>query len=73
MAPRLRGSAAPTAGRKLTPGVDPEGDTAVALRQVRSLEAVLVLEAAVRRLLRRRAAGDDVGQAPVENQRREES
>lgn len=40
-----------TAGLKLTSRVDPEGDTAVTLRQVRSLEAVFVLKPPVWRLL----------------------
>lgn len=44
----------------LTPGVDPERDAAVALGQVRTFEAVFVLEAAVGLLLRGRAARGDV-------------
>lgn len=49
------------AGYKLTSSVDPEGDRAVALSQVRSFEAVFVLKPAVRKLLCRRGTDGDVG------------
>lgn len=59
-----------TAAQKLTSTVDPERDPAVALDQMRSLEAVFVLEAAVRSLLGRRAVRRD---ASEERERRQES
>lgn len=54
-----------TAGYKLTSTVNPKRDTAVGLRQVRSFEAVLVLKAAVRRLLRSRTFYSNVCEIAV--------
>lgn len=54
-----------TAGLKLTSSVDPERDTAVSLRQMRSFEAVFVLEAAVRSFFGRRGSGGDIGDTAV--------
>lgn len=54
-----------TAGLKLTSSVDPERDPAVGLRQMRSFEAVFVLEAAVRSFLGRRGSGGDIGDTAV--------
>lgn len=48
-----------TAGQKLTSSVNPERDSAVALGQMRPLEAVFVLEAPVRSFLGRRAVRGD--------------
>lgn len=50
-----------TAGHQLTSTVDPEGDTAVRLGQVRSFEAVFILEPAVRSLVGRRRARRHIG------------
>lgn len=54
-----------TAGHKHTSSVDPEGDTAVGLSQVRSLEAVFVLKAAVRSLFARRGTCGHIGDTAV--------
>lgn len=60
-----------TAGQKLTSSVDPERDPAVALGQMRPLEAVFVLEAAVRSFVGSRAVRRDASEKRESRQKKE--
>lgn len=62
-----------TAAQKLTSSVEPERDPAVALGQMRPLEAVFVLEAAVRSLLGRRAVRRGASQTRQSREEEEET
>lgn len=60
-----------TAAQKLTSSVDPERNPAVALGQMRPLEAVFVLEAAVRSFLGRRTVRHDATEKRQSRQKKQ--